>query len=99
MATVLKGGNNPLHYVIGADEKGRPTVHTDALKESLRVWGDSMLSKLYIGWVQGFHDAERDKLAEALTTLGIKFQLDHPRVVLSQLAKDVQDPANAHWLE
>lgn len=99
IAAVFKGGNNPLHYVVGADEKGRPVVHTQALEEALQVWGDSLLSGLYVGWVQGFHDEQRARLETTLTNLGASFQIDHPRAVLTQLAKDVQDPANAHWLE
>lgn len=99
IAAVFKGGNNPLHYVVGADEKGRPVVHTQALEEALQVWGDSLLSGLYVGWVQGFHDEQRARLETTLTNLGASFQIGHPRAVLTQLAKDVQDPANAHWLE
>ncbi|MBF6595078.1 MAG: type I-B CRISPR-associated protein Cas7/Cst2/DevR [Thermaceae bacterium] len=99
ISAVFKGGNNPLHYVVGADEKGRPMVHVQALEEALQVWGDSLLSGLYVGWVQGFHDEERARLETALTNSGAKFQLGHPRAVLTQLAKDIQDPANAHWLE
>lgn len=99
ISAVFKGGNNPLHYVVGADEKGRPMVHVQALKEALQVWGDSLMSDLYVGWVQGFHDDQRARLETTLTNLGVNFQLGHPRAVLTQLAKDVQDPANAHWLE
>jgi CRISPR-associated protein Cst2 len=99
MAAVLKGGNNPLHYVIVSDEKGKPTVHTEALEEAVKVWKDTMLGKLYVGWVKGFHDNERNKLEAALQQLGFDFVMDHPRTVLTQLAADVQNPANAHWLE
>jgi CRISPR-associated protein Cst2 len=104
MAVVLKGGNNPLHYVLVANEKGNPVVHTDALEEAVRVWGDAMLSQLYIGWVQGFHDGERYKLQEKLASISfngqpLAYMLDHPRVVLEQLAADLQDPANAAWMD
>ncbi len=99
MAVVLKGGNNPLHYVVVADEKGKPVVHVEALEQAVAVWKDKMLGKLYVGWVKGFHDHERQKLEAALTTLKFAYQLDHPRVILESLATDVQNPANAHWLE
>jgi CRISPR-associated protein Cst2 len=99
ISAVFKGGNNPLHYVIGADEKGRPMVHVQALEEALKVWSDTLLSDIYVGWVQGFYDEQRAKLKAALKSSGLRFQLDHPRTVLTQLAKDVQNPANAHWLE
>lgn len=128
ITAVFKGGNNPLHYVVGADEKGRLKVHVDALREALKVWGDCLLSGLYVGWVQGFHDEQREALRRALEEEGYEqmpeeasdvkqggieqskeserdssnqkvFYLDHPRNVLNRLAKDIQDPANAHWLE
>lgn len=99
LAAVFRGGNNPLHYVIGADEKGRPVVHTQALEEALKVWGDSMLSGLYVGWVRGFHDDQRERLATTLTELKVNFKLGHPRDILTQLAEDVQNLDNARWLE
>lgn len=99
ISAVFRGGNNPLHYVIGADEKGRPAVHIEALQEALHVWGDSLLSGLYVGWVQGFHDEQRARLEATLTSLGVAFKMGHPRAMLTELASDVQDPANAQWLE
>lgn len=100
MAAVLKGGNNPLQYVIGADSQGLPTLQPEALKELPAVWGDQMLSKLYVGWVQGFHDAQRAAMQGALDDLGLPhgFEFGHPREVLDKLAAAVQDPAGAAWL-
>jgi CRISPR-associated protein Cst2 len=103
MATVLKGGNNPLHYAIVADDKGRPRVHAEALEEAVRVWGDSMQGKLYVGWVKGFHDEQRATLETWLKKLHgegkLEFVLDHPRAALEQLAADVQNPTCRHWLD
>lgn len=111
---VIKGGNNPLQYIISADEKGLPTVHTEALKEVFRVWGDQILSKLYVGWVQGFYDEQRETLKNTLAGIqgeiknkykemklspdGSLYTLNHPREVLNQLANDIADNANVSWL-
>jgi len=108
---VTKGGNNPLQYVISADDKGLPMVHVEALKEIFRVWKDQILSKLYVGWVQGFYDEQREIFRKILAEIqevikkGDKdkklpsdwslFNLNHPREILNQLATEI----NTQWLE
>jgi CRISPR-associated protein Cst2 len=105
IAMITKGGNNPLQYLIGANDKGEPRVNADAVQQSLTAWRDQILSKLYVGWVQGFCDTERAALQTELEKLSkksenaIEFVLDHPRNVLEQLAGDVSDPKNADWLK
>jgi CRISPR-associated protein Cst2 len=95
---VIKGGNNPLQYIIGTDNNGLPKIHEEALAEMLRVWKDQILSKLYVGWVQGFYDAHRDSLKIILDKSKISYGLGHPREILNQLAQDISDTANASWL-
>jgi CRISPR-associated protein Cst2 len=111
---VIKGGNNPLQYVIGPDEKGLPKVHEEALREMVKVWGDQILSKLYVGWVQGFYDEQREILRKTFEEIQTEiknkdnekkfppnwsfYTLDHPREILNQLAKDIVDNANTSWL-
>lgn len=110
MAT--RGGNNPLQYVVGADSAGLPRVQLDALIEMIQVWGDQIVSPLYVGWVQGFHDTERGRLSDALTSLsaGVTLQdgqpvvklphghvVGHPRTVLQQLAADLAEHADT-WM-
>ncbi len=107
IAMVTKGGNNPLQYLIGTDDKGQPKVKADALKESLSVWRDQILSKLYVGWVQGFCDTERVSLQDELKKLKegpalqepLDYVLDHPRKILDQLAADLSDQEHADWLK
>ena len=101
LLVVTRGGNNPLQYVVNADERGQPRVNVEALKETVRAWRDQFLSPLYIGWVAGFHDAERDRLRSALEELqaeGVEFVLEHPRTVLRRLADDLRGDAGATWL-
>jgi CRISPR-associated protein Cst2 len=98
---VIKGGNNPLNYIIRADSMGRPRIDLEALEETLIVWNDQIISKLYVGWVKGFHDEQRstleNKLNELKTKIGRDFMVEHPRVVFTQLSDDVQD--NPAWFE
>ncbi|MGE5557825.1 MAG: type I-B CRISPR-associated protein Cas7/Cst2/DevR [Bacillota bacterium] len=100
MAAVVKGGNNPLHYIIGADEKGAPVVKEEAFKETLKVWRDQILSPVYMGWTQGFADEQREKankLAAQMENEGNgKFVAGHPREVIERL---VEDLSKNRWLE
>ncbi|HHL39237.1 MAG TPA: type I-B CRISPR-associated protein Cas7/Cst2/DevR [Deltaproteobacteria bacterium] len=88
---VTRGGNNPLQYVINGGRDGLPCVHEEALKEMADVWKDHILSKLYVGWVRGFHDHEREKLSKTLEATGIETVTGHPLPVLARLADDIRD--------
>lgn len=107
IAMITKGGNNPLQYLIGADDKGQPQIKGEAVQQSLGAWRDQILSKLYVGWVQGFCDAERTALQDELNKLNqgktaqevIEVAFGHPRAVLEQLANDLRDGKNAGWLQ
>lgn len=48
---VTKGGNHVFGHVVGANARGLPEVKTDGLSELLSVFGDEMLSDIYVGWV------------------------------------------------
>jgi CRISPR-associated protein Cst2 len=112
LVMVTRGGNNPLQYVVGADPAGLPRVQGDALAEMIQVWGDQMLSPLYVGWVQGFHDGERTRLSERLDSLAAGVTIadglpavklphgrvvGHPRTVLQQLTADLTEHG-AEWM-
>jgi CRISPR-associated protein Cst2 len=108
IAMVTKGGNNPLQYIIGADSKGLPAIHSEGIKEMVAVWGDQIMSKLYVGWVQGFHDGERDKLKHILegepkdsspTRPLLAHSLKHPREILNEIIEDLNESANQSWLD
>lgn len=102
LLVVTKGGNNPLQYVVGSDDRGQLRVNVEALKETVRAWKDQFCSPLYVGWTAGFHDAERARLRAALEELhadGMDFVLDHPRTVLRHLANDLRGDAGAAWLD
>jgi CRISPR-associated protein Cst2 len=103
IAMVTRGGNNPLHYIIGADSKGLPDVRGAAVEEMFRVWQDQILSPIYVGWTQGFHDAQRERLVSTIQGLGSAVPhgviAGHPREVLDRLTVDVGKDENANWLK
>lgn len=110
---VTKGGNNPLQYLIIPDDKGLPMVHVDALKEMINVWRDHILSKIYVGWVQGFFDEQREVLKKKLEEIQEEIKngdkklpsdwalyiLDHPREILNKLTQDIDSEQNRTWLD
>lgn len=105
VAAVIKGGNNPFQYFIKADERGQPQIDEEAFRETMKVWGDQVLSKLYVGWCKGFHDAQRKALANTLEDVvggdgSNGYLLSHPREVLETLAADIEkDGADIGWME
>lgn len=107
LAGVFRGGNNPLQYVIGAGPDGQLRVHADALKEMVRVWGDQLISPLYAGWAQGFHDDQRSLLEKTLREIAsddtlrqprLDYRLDHPRAVLAGLGNDFDGEQHSAWM-
>ncbi len=108
LALVTKGGNNPLQYVIGPDRNGLPQVNAGALSQMIEAWSDQIESPLYVGWVEGFQDSQRQYLenllngraegVEKLPALPHGFEMGHPRLVLQRIARDFQDAANSGWL-
>ena len=106
IGVVLRGGNNPLQYLLGADEKGLPRFNVDALREFAEVWGDQVMSSLYVGWVQGFHDTQRAVAMEAVKEAARLLPsgsgdaggvFGHPREVLERLAQDLESNAG-RWM-
>jgi CRISPR-associated protein Cst2 len=102
---VTKGGNHIFGHVIGATGRGLPEIKIDALKEALTIFGDDILSDVYVGWVKGYLDDERAKLEAALDDEGQlavfadQVQLSHPRQTFQALVADLKKTENAHWLD
>ncbi len=102
-AAVTKGGNHIFGHVVGADALQRPIVKIEALKEALTVFADDILSKVYVGWVQGYLDEERARLEQALQTGGAlegwrgRMIIRHPRDAWAALVAELR--ANPGWLD
>lgn len=101
---VTKGGNHIFGHCVGATGRGLPELKIDALKEALTVFADDILSNVYVGWVEGYLDEEREKFEAALSPGGSlaefagKISISHPRQAFQSLATDLKDPANKEWL-
>ncbi len=92
---VTKGGNNIFNYAIGegrGEKRGLPVVNVEAVQEALDVFGDELLSPVYIGWAKGFHDDERAKLEKI-----DRVQISHPRRAFEALINDLG--AHPEWME
>lgn len=101
---VTAGGNNIFQHVISADVKGLPLVNTAALSETLCVHANQLLSPVYLGWVRGYLDEQREGTQAALEALDsredrpkVTVVLDHPRRVFERLIEDLK--AHPEWLD
>lgn len=101
---VTKGGNHIFGHVIGATGRGLPEIKLDALKEALTVFADDILSDVYVGWVQGYMDEERERFEAAMAEGGQlaafagKIRLSHPREAFQAFVKKLQKQENESWL-
>lgn len=93
---VTKGGNHIFGHVIGANDNGLPELKVDALTEALRVFSDDLLSNVYVGWVSGYADKEREKVV-ALAEKDKRIKVSHPREAFQALIADLQQ--NPKWLD
>lgn len=100
---VTKGGNHPFYRMFQGSRQEGTTLHADACKEIFASFKDEFLSPVYVGWAQGFLDAERAKFAalskdlgEAAPPLGFA-EIAHPRTVLLQLAQELSQNGHADW--
>jgi CRISPR-associated protein Cst2 len=100
VAAVTSGGNNPFQYVIDGDREGRAQPDITALREVADVWGDTILSPLYIGWVRGYARDHHRLLEEHVEELGALFphgvRLAHPKRIFEELADAVEQ--HPQWL-
>jgi CRISPR-associated protein Cst2 len=93
---VTKGGNHIFGHVIGANSEGLPEFKADALTESLRVFSGDLLSTVYVGWVTGYADKEREKVV-ALAEKETRIKVSHPREAFQALIADLKQ--NPQWLD
>jgi CRISPR-associated protein Cst2 len=98
---VTKGGNHIFHHTVGANRQGQPEIKTKALREALDVYADTLLSPVYVGWVQGYRDDERAAFEAFAQEYNAAAQqpiiISHPRNALQALIDGFE--SNASWLE
>ncbi|MEW2117654.1 type I-B CRISPR-associated protein Cas7/Cst2/DevR [Streptomyces sp. NPDC005474] len=96
----LKGGVNPFTRVLGARD-GKPVFLPDVLREELNAWDDELDGPVLLGWSPGFLGEQREQVRGELKDLMEEGRvlLDHPRVLLNQLAERIQQGAHDAWFE
>ncbi|MBW2030608.1 MAG: type I-B CRISPR-associated protein Cas7/Cst2/DevR [Deltaproteobacteria bacterium] len=100
---VTKGGNHVFGHVVDADVRHRPVMKIEALRESLDVFADDILSQVYVGWTKGYLDGERARFTEALSEGGIladfkeRIKVSHPRQAFQAIAATFQNEQNSGW--
>lgn len=100
-AAITRGGNHIFHHAVGANRQGQPEIKLPALAEALNVYRDTLLSPVYVGWVQGYLDEERAKfeafVAQHNQSDAPIFEIGHPRSVLQTLVRAFGE--HPDWLE
>lgn len=105
LLAVTRGGNHIFGHCIGPTGRGLPEIKVDALRETLTVFAEDILSDVYVGWVEGYLDDERAKFQAALADGGTlaefadRIKVSHPRQVFQGIAADLRKPEHATWLE
>jgi len=99
---VTKNGNNPFYRMLTSTPTHITQFHEPAFQELMSVYKSSFLSKVYIGWAQGFLDHEREKLEGAISKLGDAGPLvtiDHPVSAIEAFTKELGSNANPSWYD
>jgi len=94
---VTKGGNHIFHHAVGANRQGQPEIKAQALREALTIYADTLLSPVYVGWVQGYQDEERAKFETFAKDYDGTIVVSHPRTAFQSLIGGFA--SNPSWLD
>ena len=96
---VTKGGNHIFNHVIHADNNDLPTFNPEAMNQILTVFGEQILSDVFVGWVKGYRNEEFEKIKafEQTEHGGVKFFFGHPREAFLALSSQLEE--NLNWLD
>ncbi|WP_040793213.1 type I-B CRISPR-associated protein Cas7/Cst2/DevR [Nocardia paucivorans] len=105
----IEGGNNPFTRVLTArasrEDQGYPHLETafeaGVLREEIAAWADVLGKPVLVGWAPGFLADQREQVRAELDDLvdDGTLVIDHPRVVLRGLAKEVEAGTRDEWFE
>ncbi len=99
IAAITRSGNHPFFRIIRPDSQGQPEFVLDAIREILRVYRDQLLSDVFVGWARGYLDGQRQTV-EALSDAdraNVRFRWGHPREVMAEMARELENPENQSW--
>src|SRR6266508_768709 len=94
---VTKGGNHIFNHAVGANRQGQPEIKVQALREALTIYADTLLSPVYVGWVQGYQDEERAKFETFAKEYDGTIVVSHPRTAFQSLISGFE--SNPSWLD
>lgn len=99
---VTKGGNHIFKHVVQANDRWETSLNQVAFEEALEVHKDEILSDVYVGWVKGYLDNERQRFEEFKQSWEQKsnspvIKLVHPQKALADLAKTLE--SHREWIE
>ncbi len=96
----VRGGVNPFTRVLRAQAQ-ETVFDEDVLREELDAWADELDGPVLIGWAPGFLGEQREKARAELADLidAGTVLIDHPRVVLTRLAEQVESGSQDAWFE
>lgn len=98
---VTKGGNHIFYHCVGANSQNQPEIKQKALQEALSVYADTLLSPIYVGWVQGYQDKEREKFEAFVRDYNASqpaqpILISHPRTAFQSLSQAFDE--HPDWL-
>src|SRR5262249_20336989 len=95
---VTRGGNHIFGHVIGAN-KGQPEIKLEALREVLTTMDDEILSSVYVGWIRGYLDEQREQFEQFTKSVSARpIIVCHPRDAYRAFIADLARSENALWL-
>lgn len=96
---VTRGGNHIFGHLVDTDAYGKPVIRLDALREALTTMSDEILSPVYIGWVRGYLNAQRDAFEQELANFTDRpVVVRHPRDAYREFVAELAQAENAFWL-
>ena len=99
LLAVTRGGNHIFGRLIGADKQGKPVIKLDSLREALTTMSDEILSPLYVGWMRGYLDEQREQFEQEIATFTDQsIIVRHPRDAYRSFIADIAEAENAFWL-
>ncbi|MEE1783259.1 type I-B CRISPR-associated protein Cas7/Cst2/DevR [Streptomyces sp. SP17BM10] len=96
----MLGGVNPFTRIVGARD-GKTVFQADVLREEIKVWHDELDGPILLGWAPGFLGEQRERARKDLADLleDGTVVLDHPRVIINDLAEGIETGLHADWFE
>ncbi|MFF3735193.1 type I-B CRISPR-associated protein Cas7/Cst2/DevR [Streptomyces sp. NPDC002476] len=96
----IQGGNQPFARIL-APVDGEIRFFADTLREEIAAWSDLIDGKVHLGWAPGFlgdqRETARAELADLITA--DRLVIDHPRVVLANLAQAIEAGDHDTWFQ